>query len=109
MKNTKLMAILIAVASVSVMSAGWYDIHGNYHHGRGPVRHAVRTTENTVKAAGTGVLDAVTLGRYSDQPEDADARKKAARDLEDKKRSANRKYADKQEDIQRKKEDRRRY
>lgn len=31
--NKKLIALFVAIATVSVVSAGWYDEDGNYHHG----------------------------------------------------------------------------
>jgi hypothetical protein len=89
MKNTKLIALLIA-AMVVVSAVAYYDKYGRQHDD-----------------AVTKVGDSLTLGRFSDEPEDQEKRKEASRKLEDEKRSANRKYADKQEKIQRKKEDRR--
>jgi hypothetical protein len=89
MKNTKLIALLIAATAV-VSASAYYDTYGTWH-------------DDVI----TETLDTVTGGRYSDAPQDKEERKKAARELEDKKRAANRKYTDKQEKIQRKKEDRR--
>ncbi len=100
MKNTKNLAVLVTLVGVSMISA-YYDRYGNYH-------------QDVV----TEGLDTLTGGRYSDQPQDTLARKKASRKLEDtqkeaqqkaadKKREAQRKYQEKQEEIQRKKEDRR--
>lgn len=33
MMNKKLIALFVAVATVSAVSAGWYDDNGVYHHG----------------------------------------------------------------------------
>jgi hypothetical protein len=101
MKNIKSLMAFVALVGVSVASA-YYDQYGNWH-------------EDVI----TEALDSVTGGRYSDQPQDTQARKEASRQLEDtkrktgqkaedKKRDAQRKYQDKQQKIQRKKEDRRR-
>lgn len=98
MKNVKNLAVLVALVGVSMASA-YYNQYGQ-------------------QDAVTSTLDTVTGGRYSDAPQDAQARKEASRKLEDtkreagqkaedKKRNAQRKYQDKQAEIQRKKEDRR--
>ena len=98
--NLKGLMVLVTLVTVSVASA-YYDQYGNWH-------------QDVV----TEALDTVTGGRYSDAPQDAQARKDAARKLEDtkrktsqkaedKRRDAQRKYQDKQAEIQRKKEDRR--
>ena len=100
MKNLKALAALVALVGVSVASA-YYNQYGYQR--------------NDVVTEG---LDTVTGGRYSDAPQDTQARKEASRKLEDtkrsagqkaedKKRDAQRKYQDKQAEIQRKKEDRR--
>ena len=100
MKNTKVIALLVTIVGVSTASA-YYDQYGVWH-------------EDIV----TETLDTLTAGRFSDEPQDTQARKEASRELEDKQRKARqsgedkrkearRKYQERQEKIQRKKEDRR--
>lgn len=100
MKNINSLIVLIALVGVSVTSA-YYDQYGTWH-------------EDIV----TEALDVATLGRFSDEPQDTQARKEASRELrdkekkaqqkrEDQRREAQRKYQKEQEKIQRKKEDRR--
>ena len=66
MMNKKLIALFVAVATVSAVSAGWYDEDGNYHHGirshhivgdttRGAGYAAERTVEGTGRVAGEAV------------------------------------------------------
>ena len=89
MKNLQGVIVLAALLGVSLASA-YYDRNGVWHN-------------DVVESA----LDTITGGRYSDAPQDTQARRKAEREREDKQREAQRKYYDKQEKIQRKKEDRR--
>lgn len=84
------------IASTVLSASAYYDKYGTWHPG----------VVESVKEAGTDVLDAVTGGRYSDTPKDRQERIKAERKLEDKQRANRRKYQDEQEKIQRKKEDR---
>lgn len=57
--KTKLMTLLVAVATISAINAGWYDSNGNYHHGVRPVRDtgyaAGRAVEGTGEVAGDAV------------------------------------------------------
>jgi len=56
MKNTNLIALLIAVATVSAVSAGYY-VDGVYYHGVRP-RHVVGdTVEGTAHATGRAVRE----------------------------------------------------
>ena len=87
--NLKGLFVLATLVGVSVISA-YYDQAGNWH-------------EDVV----TETLDTLTLGRYSDQPQDTLARKKAGWELSDKQKAAREKYREKQQKIQRKKEERR--
>ncbi|HLJ31199.1 MAG TPA: hypothetical protein VKU36_02065 [Candidatus Babeliales bacterium] len=89
MKNLQGVMVLVALLGVSLASA-YYDSNGVWHEG-----------------VVAGALDTITGGRYSDAPQDREARIKADRKLEDKQRDARRKYHDEQAKIQRKKEDRR--
>jgi len=73
MKNINSLIVLIALAGVSVASA-YYDQYGNWH-------------EDIV----TEALDVATLGRFSDEPQDTQARKEASRELKDKERKAQQK------------------
>jgi hypothetical protein len=95
MVRRKALTFLI-IASTAFSASAYYDRYGTWHPG----------VVESVKEAGTDVLDAVTGGRYSDTPEEHKARTKAERKLEDKQRTNRRKYQDEQEKIQRKKEDR---
>ena len=95
MISKKILTFLI-ITSAALPASAYYDRYGTWHPG----------VVESVKEAGTEVLDAVTGGRYSDTPEDRKARNKAERKLEDKQRTSRRKYQDEQEKIQRKKEDR---
>ena len=87
--NLKGLFVLITLVGVSMLSA-YYDQYGNWH-------------EDVV----TEALDTVTGGRYSDQPQDTLARKKAGWERSDKQKAAQQKYQEKQQKIQRKKEERR--
>ena len=93
MVSRKILTFLIITSTVLSASA-YYDRYGTWHPG----------VVESVKEAGTEVLDAVTGGRYSDTPEDRKARTKAERRLEDKQRANRRKYQDEQAKIQREKE-----
>ena len=87
--NIKGLFVLTTLVGVSMLSA-YYDQYGNWH-------------EDVV----TETLDTLTGGRYSDQPQDTLARKKANWERADKERAAREKYQEKQQKIQRKKEERR--
>jgi hypothetical protein len=87
--NLKGLMVLTTLVGVSLASA-YYDQYGNWH-------------EDVV----TEALDTVTGGRYSDQPQDTLARKKAGWERADKEKAAREKYQEKQQKIQRKKEERR--
>jgi len=93
---SKKIITLMVIASTVLSASAYYDKYGTWHPG----------VVESVKEAGTDVLDAVTGGRYSDTPKDRQERTKAERKLEDKQRANRRKYQDTQEKIQRKKEDR---
>ena len=51
MMNKKLIVLFVAIASVSAISAGWYDDNGNYHHGIRPGYVAGDVVEGTGYAA----------------------------------------------------------
>jgi len=73
MMNKKLIALFVAIATVSAVSAGWYDEAGVYHHGIRPgynVGDVVEDTgyaaERTVEGAAdvtTGVVGGLFGGR----------------------------------------------
>jgi len=54
MKNTKLIALLVAVATVSVISAGYYE-NGVYHHGFRPVSDTGYAAGRVVEGTGDAV------------------------------------------------------
>jgi hypothetical protein len=91
MMNKKLIALFVAVATVSVVSAGWYDEDGNYHHGvrsrhvvgdttRGAGHAAKRTVEGAEDVT-FGVLGAPFGGRnVEERMEDREDRREERRE-----------------------------
>lgn len=69
MMNKKLIALFVAIATVSAVSAGWYDEAGVYHHGIRPGYFAGDVVEGTGYAAeravggATGVVGGIFGGR----------------------------------------------
>lgn len=73
MMNKKLIALFVAIATVSAVSAGWYDEAGVYHHGIRPgydvgdvvedTGYAAERTVGGAAAATTAVVGGIFGGR----------------------------------------------
>lgn len=90
MMNKKLIALFVAVATVSAVSAGWYDDNGVYHHGvrsehvpGDVVRGTGRAAERTVGGAADvtfGTVGGLFGGRgVEERMEDREARREQRR------------------------------
>jgi hypothetical protein len=90
MMNKKLIALFVAVATVSAVSAGWYDEDGNYHHGvrshhvvGDTTRGAGHAAERTVEGAEDvtfGTVGGLFGGRgVHERMEDREARREQRR------------------------------
>jgi len=88
--NKKLIALFVAVATVSVVSAGYYDEDGVYHHGMRPghvvedtTRGAGHAAERTVEGAEDvtfGTVGGLFGGRnVKERMEDREARREQRR------------------------------
>lgn len=83
MINKKLIALLVAVATVSAISAEYgecYRDENGYRHCEGVVSAPVQESENAVKRTGLFVGDIFTGGRASEDYEDRQARRRERRE-----------------------------
>ena len=80
MMNKKLLALFVAIATVSAISADCYRDERGYRHCEGVVGGAVQGSENVAKRTGLFVGDVLSGGRASENYEDRQERKRDERE-----------------------------